>query len=839
MAAQTVRDATFDVWREYGLTSIFANPGSTEIKLLADLPDDLRFVLGAARGLGRRHGDRLGDRARRAGARDPAHDGRARERGRRARDRARQPRAARRRSSASRTGAISPPSRSSPGKLHGLAGEYPVWVDEPVRPQDVPGAIARACHEAVTGRGPGARDRADGRLARRGRRPPASAPRRAASCGLARADAAAVAELAELLAGAAAPGARRRRGRRRPRDAGRRSSRWPSGSRCPVWQESFSARAGLPAGSPAVRRPPAGRPHAPARDARAARPRARRRRAGVPPVPVHPGPFVEAGHARRDGQRRPGRGAPQPRRPRAARAARRRSAPSSRGACRRATARRPPIARPPAPPAPPAAGEPLRAGHVFAAIAERIPRNAIVIEESPSNRPELLARLPARESLGSLSPAMGGLGFALPAAIGLRMARPDRPVVAIVGDGSSLYSIQALWSAAQYGAGALFVILSNGGYAIMDRLAEQQRRHGPWPGFDDRRRRPRAGARLPGAHGARARRAAADARRGAPGPRRPRASRCCSRSRSLPTRRSRRDARRERASRLAAARCERAGRVRDPALPLDARPAAGRAARHRAGARGRVRRQPADAARGAAAARELAPDPRLAGPGRRHLRREHAERGHAPQRQRVDRGDARDRRRLADRAASRRASRSRCRSPASRPSTRPTTTAAELLAAIAEAEGNDPASEAFRIADTRFHRVIASAARNELLRAFTSWTLDVLQPSLIDTIGALDRRRRDPATSTARSSARSGCASPRPRSARCGAISSICASSSARSTAHEPEGRTVKAALMREYHQPLEFVERPVPEPAARRPTCSSGSAAPASAPPTCTRSRA
>jgi GntR family transcriptional repressor for pyruvate dehydrogenase complex len=64
------------------------------------------------------------------------------------------------------------------------------------------------------------------------------------------------------------------------------------------------------------------------------------------------------------------------------------------------------------------------------------------------------------------------------------------------------------------------------------------------------------------------------------------------------------------------------------------------------------------------------------------------------------------------------------------------TTADELLAAIAEAEGNDPASDAFRLADARFHRAIASAARNEFLRAFTSWTLDVLQPSLIDAIGA-------------------------------------------------------------------------------------------------------
>ena len=73
------------------------------------------------------------------------------------------------------------------------------------------------------------------------------------------------------------------------------------------------------------------------------------------------------------------------------------------------------------------------------------------------------------------------LGFALPAAIGLRMARPDRPVLTVVGDGSSLYQIQALWSAARYGVGVLFVVLSNGGYAIMDRLAERSGAPGPWP----------------------------------------------------------------------------------------------------------------------------------------------------------------------------------------------------------------------------------------------------------------------------------------------------------------------------------------------------------------------
>jgi benzoylformate decarboxylase len=79
---------------------------------------------------------------------------------------------------------------------------------------------------------------------------------------------------------------------------------------------------------------------------------------------------------------------------------------------------------------------------------------------------------------------MGGLGFALPAAAGLKMALPERPVVAVVGDGSALYQIQALWSAVQYRAGACYVILSNGGYAVMDLLTDQHGGKAPWPHVD-------------------------------------------------------------------------------------------------------------------------------------------------------------------------------------------------------------------------------------------------------------------------------------------------------------------------------------------------------------------
>jgi benzoylformate decarboxylase len=306
-----------------------------------------------------------------------------------------------------------------------------------------------------------------------------AAPRRVARAR--GADSQVVAELAELVSGASSPALVVGAGADDP-ETWKALVTLAERLGCPVWQESFSSRAGFPQDHPLF----AG--HLPAD-------RIRLRETLAPhdvvlavgsPVfrqyPFIPGPFVNAGTVvamvssdRAEVHRSTADlallAAPGP-----VCAELARLVPAGTGT--------PPAPRalPPVP-APPAAGEPLRVAHVFAAMAERIPRDAIVIEESPSSRPELLERLPARESLGSISPAMGGLGFALPAATGLRMALPDRPVVAIVGDGSSMYSIQALWSAAQYRAGALFIILSNGGYAIMDRLAEQAGGSAPWPGF--------------------------------------------------------------------------------------------------------------------------------------------------------------------------------------------------------------------------------------------------------------------------------------------------------------------------------------------------------------------
>jgi benzoylformate decarboxylase len=137
---------------------------------------------------------------------------------------------------------------------------------------------------------------------------------------------------------------------------------------------------------------------------------------------------------------------------------------------------------PAAPRAEPVPDGPLRPVRVLRELAARLPEDVVLVEETPSSRPDLHKLLPARNPLGFVSAAMGGLGFALPAAVGLRMALPDRPVVAVVGDGAALCGVQALWSAAHYRVGTLFVVLANGRYAVMDRLAAHlvERRPGRW-----------------------------------------------------------------------------------------------------------------------------------------------------------------------------------------------------------------------------------------------------------------------------------------------------------------------------------------------------------------------
>ncbi len=477
----TVRDAAFEVLRRIELTTIFSNPGSTEIDLLVGLPGDFAFVLGLheASVVGMATGYALArDRPALVNVHTTAGLGNAVSALATAR--------------VNRAGLVvivgQQDRRHSAyepfltGHLAGLAGDYSVWVNEPPNAREVPAALLRAFHEAQTGLGPALvivpMDDWD---APRSDHDELAAPARVLRA--TEADPAAVAELAAVIESASSPAI--------VAGAGARDGRsWAAlvavaqRLQCPVWQEAFSGGAGFPQDHPQF----AG--HLPAARSKLRATLARHDlvltvgTAALRQYAFEPGPLVEPGTRVVVITADPAE-------------AHRSSAELAllapvAHACEllaaQLTARAPaaPLADwRPSPPAPVGADGDLKAGHVLDALAQRLSPDTIVLEESPSSRPELIDRIVARRPLGFVSPAMGGLGFAIPAAIGLRMALPARPVVAIVGDGSSIYSIQGLWSAAHYGVGALFVIMANGRYAVMDALARSKPGDAPWPAFDE------------------------------------------------------------------------------------------------------------------------------------------------------------------------------------------------------------------------------------------------------------------------------------------------------------------------------------------------------------------
>ncbi|HEY2194776.1 MAG TPA: thiamine pyrophosphate-binding protein [Actinomycetospora sp.] len=477
-AARTVRDATFDVLRRRGLDRIFANPGSTEIRLLTDLPDDLDFVLalheGSVVGLATGYATAT-DRPAAVVLHTTAGLGNAV--GALATARVNRTPLVVIVGQQDRRHLASRPFLA--GDLEGLAGSYPVWTTAPARPQDVPGALDRAFHEAQSGRGPAVvavpSDDWDA---------PAD-PRVLPSPGVVRRghapDPAAVAELAGLVAAA-----------RRPALVVGADADTPAAWAAlvalaeqlgaPVWQEAFAARAGFPQDHRLF----AG--HLPPERAELRSTLAAHDVLLVVGAPVFrqyqfsPGELVAPGttialvtddaedlhHSRAD-------------------------LALLADPARTVTALTATLPAAPLPhvgnPRPGRATEsspreaPLDAPAVFTALAARLPADAVVVEETPSSRPDLHRLVPARAPLGFLSAAQGGLGFGVPAAIGVRMGEPTRPVVAVVGDGSTLYGVQALWSAAHYGVGVLVLVMDNGRYAIMDRLAAEAGGKAPWPGF--------------------------------------------------------------------------------------------------------------------------------------------------------------------------------------------------------------------------------------------------------------------------------------------------------------------------------------------------------------------
>ena len=120
---------------------------------------------------------------------------------------------------------------------------------------------------------------------------------------------------------------------------------------------------------------------------------------------------------------------------------------------------------------------PVQARALLHAIGAMLPRDAVVVEEAISSSAGIREFIAADDPQSFFGLRGGGIGWGLPAAIGVKLALPDRPVLALIGDGSAMYTCQALWTAAHERIGVVFVILNNSSYRILKQRVHALRGH--------------------------------------------------------------------------------------------------------------------------------------------------------------------------------------------------------------------------------------------------------------------------------------------------------------------------------------------------------------------------
>ena len=130
------------------------------------------------------------------------------------------------------------------------------------------------------------------------------------------------------------------------------------------------------------------------------------------------------------------------------------------------------------------AATPIDPRYLMLAISETLPRNAIVVDEALTSAASLAGFLHLRDARGFYGLASGGLGFGLPGAVGISLAQPGRPVVAVIGDGSAMYGVQALWTAAHLKLPITYVIVNNRSYRILKERLVSMRATERFTGMD-------------------------------------------------------------------------------------------------------------------------------------------------------------------------------------------------------------------------------------------------------------------------------------------------------------------------------------------------------------------
>jgi benzoylformate decarboxylase len=129
------------------------------------------------------------------------------------------------------------------------------------------------------------------------------------------------------------------------------------------------------------------------------------------------------------------------------------------------------------------ASDTLNSSTVHSALAEVFPEDGIIVLESPASTLALRNQLRLSRPGSYYFSSGGGLGFGLAASIGVQLAQPDRPVVCVLGEGSAQYAITAFWSAVAHDAPVTFLVLNNAEYAILKWFADVEGVTGA-PGLD-------------------------------------------------------------------------------------------------------------------------------------------------------------------------------------------------------------------------------------------------------------------------------------------------------------------------------------------------------------------
>ncbi|MDP3061920.1 MAG: thiamine pyrophosphate-dependent enzyme, partial [Chloroflexota bacterium] len=131
---------------------------------------------------------------------------------------------------------------------------------------------------------------------------------------------------------------------------------------------------------------------------------------------------------------------------------------------------------------------PMGVEGLMATLAETLPKDAIVTAEAPTSTDAMMQAIPFDKPGDFFGSRGGGLGWGMPGPVGVKLAAPQRPVVALVGDGAAMYTIQALWTAARYAIPVTYVVCNNRTYKIlkegMARYLAPEGRESKYIGFD-------------------------------------------------------------------------------------------------------------------------------------------------------------------------------------------------------------------------------------------------------------------------------------------------------------------------------------------------------------------